>query len=281
MNSVIDNAIHSVKKKISIHPTKPNFVDTWRHSYDWTPIDAEGIGDALPHVVTSVWSPIVWKSDHREQAAFKSADYGALDCDGTYPLDQACKDWCDTNSLIITTKSDTPSSRRYRIIFPWASRITDVDLFVYNQSLLVDRYEFDAQCIDGARLYWPGKEVIQLVDDGLDQPVEALPEDYSRIDDRAINTLVKYRSMGEAGIFPTNISGWLRGQGVEGQRNTNCYLCGKYLTFWGMEEDQIIKLVSGSKLPLDSYKSLREAGNAVRSGIRKAKKIEEIQTNKS
>ncbi len=281
---MLSNATNSVNKipiGISLHPTKPNFVDAWRHAYDWSWFAVSGL-ETLGRLVTrSVWSPIHWKTDKREGCGFVHADFGALDCDGTYPLEQACKDWCDTNSIIVTTKSDTPQSRRYRIIFPWSQRITNIDLFMYNQSLLVERYNFDIQCTDGARLYWPGKDVVQIVSDGEPQPIQPLPEDYSRIEEKDAATMARYAAMSDAGVFPHKVGIWLKGYEVEGERNTSCYLTGKYLTFWGMDPEKIIALVLKSQLPLQSYKSLREAEDAVRNGIRKAKKIQEVQAYKS
>lgn len=270
---MIDNAIPSVKG-ISFHSGNIAGYDASKFYEQWQWHSPCSLLDAAILATTKAWSPINWRTDRRLQSDFICADYGALDCDGTYPLEQACLDWSDTISIILTTKSDTSESRRYRILFPWEMRISNLDQFTFNQGLLIDRYDFDAQCADGARFYWPGKEVIQIVEEGYLQPVKEIVEGYSTIEERAAETMRKYEALGDAHIFPPQIKMWLKGQNVDGQRDSSCYYVGKYLTFWGMPENEIIALILSSKLPLNNPRSLKEAERAGKSGIKKAKKIQ-------
>ncbi len=259
--------------EISIHPAQPDFKSAWKYRSNWQSSHIYAVENLVQHVTTKSWSPIIWKEGQRKTPNFLYSDWGALDCDGTYPIEQACKDWCDTTSLIVTTKSDRPESRRYRVIFPWEKRIEDVNQYIFNTDKLVSCYDMDPSGTDGGRWFWPGMNVVQLVPEGMSQPVLKVPAGHSSIAEKEKKAAKKYANLGASNIFPQNIKMWLAGNYVDGERNTHCYRVGKYLTFWGMCEAEVLDLILRSKLPLDNKYSMGEAEHAAKNGIRKAKKI--------
>lgn len=268
-------SVNEIPSGIGVHPILPDLVSQWKHTRDWRWITATAAEDITRYGTKYCWSPCHWKDSQRAQSNFLHADWGALDVDGTYDIDQACKDWCDTTSVIMTTKSDRPDSRRFRIIFQWERRISSVDEYIFNTDYLVRKYDSDDQATDGARFFWPGREIVQVVGDGYKQPVLNLPKGYSSIAAKEIATMTRYKNLGYHQIFPQHMKSWLQGIDVENERNNSCYKIGKYLTFWGMPQEKILEVVLNSRLPLNNPWSKREAERAVKSGIRKARKIQQ------
>lgn len=275
------NGVNEILPGVSFHPTQPDLINGWRHTRDWRWRGIDNISDLAKWATKWCWSPIKWKDGYRCQDDFVLSDWSALDIDGDYDLAQACKDWCDTISIIMTTKSDSPIERRFRIFFMWEKRITSLDDYIFNSDLLARKYRSDDQTTDGARFFWPGKEIIQIVQEGFKQPVLSMPENYMSIAEKERRTLMKYVSMGGSGIFPQNIKAWLKGINVDGKRNNYCYSAAKYLNYWGMPHEKIEDMIISSNLPLKNYHSLREAKNAIRRGIKKAEKIKNISITKT
>src|SRR4051812_9848033 len=105
--------------RISFHPETPDFISDWKYASGWREFPCPTI-DTLARWLTqkSVCGSVL-RLGIRSRDHFVSADWGALDCDGGYLLEQACNDWCDSVSIIGHTKRSTPEFPRFRIFFMW------------------------------------------------------------------------------------------------------------------------------------------------------------------
>lgn len=274
----MDTSTMLVNRKISIHPTKPDLKDASRHAYKWRSLSDLNIKNISELTTQWCWSGIEWFQGHRLSENFVRADWGALDFDGSYPLEQACRDWCDTTSIIMTTKSDTPACRRFRVMFLFERTITEMSQYKANIDALVAKYDSDPQANCGARMFWPGKQIVQVTESGFLQPVlNVFEKEHGKMELQARR---KYMLMGTKDIFPRNIFRLLKGEGeIDGNRNNLCHKVSKYLYWYGLSEEKIIELICKSELPLKNPYSLKEAEHAARSGIKRAKRINENAKN--
>lgn len=270
----------TVKRKISFHPEIPDFVNAWKHTSKWKSFDSPPIKTLAKWATKRCWSGIDWIGGYRETNNFLRADWGALDFDGSYSLEQACKDWCDTTSIIMTTKSDSPKERRFRVLFLYEKTITSCAQYVYNIETFIDKYNSDSNAIDGGRMFWPGREIVQIVEDGYLQPVLPVPPNYKSYNEKELICRKKYKRLGELDIFPHEIISWFKGNDVEGKRNKLCHRISKYLFWWGMKENKIMELILASDVPRKNYSSQREALHAAERGIRRAKDIDKEEEEK-
>ena len=262
---------------LSFHRTPQTFSNACDYAFGWESVDLACF-DRLSSAATKLaWSPIEWKDGRRDHEYFKRARLGALDFDDKTQaeMDQICREWCDTKSLIMTTKSDEPNFRCFRLLFLFEREITNLDEYLFNIDWLIECYDADSNASSGSRFFWSGRNVVAKNEGDFLQPVRPLPANYTPIAFRAERALKRYRGLGKAKIFPLNIRNWLRGINVDNSRNTNCYYAAKYLTYWGMPPEEIKQTILKSKLPLQNSFSLREAEGAISRGIRKAKKVEE------
>lgn len=122
--------------------------------------------DDLIRVITSYcWSPFVFKGN-RKQENFLSTDFAVLDIDEGLTIEEAELIITNANfmSLCVPTTSHTPDNHRFRIIFPLARTITNVEVFKATMEDLREVFPMaDASCVgDFARLYFSG-----TLDDGF------------------------------------------------------------------------------------------------------------------
>jgi hypothetical protein len=101
-------------------------------------------------------------------------------------LSEAIRTWQDSAHVIGTTKSHqvskngAPPCDRFRVAVPWSSRITDIKTYRYNMLQVSKSYPCDSQCKDGARLYYPCKEIVSIATDGYKQEVLVPPDDFDK-----------------------------------------------------------------------------------------------------
>lgn len=123
----------------------------------------------LSKVITQrVWSPIVWTGGVRKKDNFLSSSLLALDSDsGTWSLADA-KDWVDSlgvAAIIGTTKSHQkvkgkePACDRFRVLIPTIATCNNLDDFEYTMRMYIESMGCDISCKDGARFYYPCKEI--------------------------------------------------------------------------------------------------------------------------
>jgi hypothetical protein len=145
---------------------------TSAHGFYPLPSDLKLLGAVI---LQRTWSPIVFKDNYRAKKNFLYSDFVGFDIDNVegepYLIKQAIRDFCDCELIIATTRSHqkekvsgdsvSPPTDRYRMIMRWAQRIEDVGLFEYNVKKILDANPaFDKSAKDGARLFFPSKEIV-------------------------------------------------------------------------------------------------------------------------
>jgi hypothetical protein len=233
--------------------------------------DLERLGRGISQYV---WSPCVWKDGRRLQDNFIGADWAALDFDsGEMTLAEAQSRFCDMMHIIGTTKSHqigkgghSPCDR-FRVLLRFDKRITDLRVYRWAMHRLLDAYpEADSACKDGARFFYPCKDIVQIETDGFREEVDFKVPDW-------FGQPPAYQMLREAGIIPTWTRQLLTGLIPEGQRNVTIYRMAKDLTFVGFSEDAIMGLIlncptyKGQAVSSLLHKKIVEA---VRGGSRKA-----------
>lgn len=271
------NTTNSVNEKIkfSWHPLKEDFESNHKYATGWQVLESD-INQVARTIASHSWCPGIFLNGHRSKSDFMSAHLGALDFDGTHDIDEISKIFCDTISIIGTTKRHTEQDHRFRVVFLWETPITCPEIYSYNIQKLTKKYDViaDSQAFEASHKFWSCKEIRQIVTDGYRQPVESIPPDFVTSNEREQQKFKYYKKLGAADLFPIEISRWLIGENVDGRRNVLCHRVAKYLYWWGMDEKTIVDLIVDSKLPREFYKSKREAANAARNGITRAKEIE-------
>ena len=142
----------------------------------------------LPEIIlTSAWSPIVWKNDYSLTDNFEFSDFLALDFDevGEQSLSQINDSLQDHKRIIATTRSHQKEKNgvicdRFRLIIPWSRRITCYKTYRYNYKKVLEKYPWaDKACFDGARFFFPSKDIVHIDRDSdytwdVVNPIEAL-----------------------------------------------------------------------------------------------------------
>ncbi len=123
-------------------------------------------------ITSKVWSPCVW-GGKRLKRNFISCHYLTLDFDEGFTLAQAEK-WLQTNNfagILGTSKSHqkdkvTPSGKvqpacdRFRLVVPFTKALTDLDEYEINMAAVMESLPCDPSCKDGARFFYPCKEIV-------------------------------------------------------------------------------------------------------------------------
>ena len=106
----------------------------------------------------------------------------ALDFDnGEYTLAQAINDFCDQVHIIGTTKShqiakgNAPACDRFRLVLRLTEPITDVMQYKATITPLVERHSADKASVDGARYFFPCKQIVSIVTEGYTVDPEPPP----------------------------------------------------------------------------------------------------------
>lgn len=214
--------------KYSIHPNVvqleqiranvKNYVNKYNDSFQEMETDFPGLCN---YVLKHVWAPSLFDGGRRLKASFQSSEVFALDFDTPgYSLAQAKLDWADSVHIIATSKSHglpkdgQPACDRFRIVSIWERPITDLKEFEFNITKLINNYNADPACKDGARYFFPCEKVVSFNADGYRQPVVDIPS-FSIV---AADHLKAYHQDGAAvggrNNFLISHGGKLRNEGV-------------------------------------------------------------------
>lgn len=210
--------------------------------------------------LTYTWSTAVFRDGYRLKDNFLWADFVGFDVDNKpgdhpYSLAQAVRDWCDSEVVIMTTKSHqkwkekNPPADRFRIITPWEKRITEIGLFEANyRHVLKGNPAFDKSCVDCSRQFFPGSEIVYANFDGYRQPVhEGLrspPPARENLD------LAAYRLSRGRAAYPAHIQAFIKlGKPFGGGRNPSVYVTARTMLEAGTEPQDIIDVLK--KSPFD------------------------------
>lgn len=113
-----------------------------------------------------VWSPMLFRSGIRNEEHFKAVLVCGLDFDSpSTTLSWALETFKEYAHIIGTTKSHQREKKgvvcdRFRVVLLFQEIITDLNLYKYNIALLTDKYKADKACKDGARFFFPCKEIV-------------------------------------------------------------------------------------------------------------------------
>lgn len=266
---------------VSLHPTKADFSQPQQYYKDWKWEKVKNLARVAEIATTAVWSDSIWYQGRRKEDNWRVSYFCVLDVDSGYSLSQAIKELCDTNHVIGTTKSHGIKGDRFRIILPWSKSVRNLDIYRYSLEKLIQNYDADPSGVDGARFFWPCKEIVSIVEDAeyLTDTIE-LPEHYQPALAKQIQAAVTYKNYGELKVLPPWIRHVLTTGVPEGQRNTYVYSIAKNMTYFGMTEEEIKAMIIGSKVPLPTAPE-REIDLAIKSGAKKARKIMDIQNQRS
>lgn len=179
------------------------------------------------------WSPVVFKGGYRLEKNFLYSDWAVLDYDdGMSTVDEAIERFCDCVHIIGTTKSHTPEHHRFRVCIPWMERIETIAKFRFNQNEFIKDYDTDAQCKDGARFYYPCKEVVSFNAEGYRVTVKEPPKEPPK-------KAYKHSKTG----FSSAVTFFMKNPINEGIRNTQIYQVSKDLFRIGLDKQVVFQII--------------------------------------
>lgn len=159
---------------LSWHPTHPGNDKSKKDQYGWgfRVANTDDIRRQANGMTTHTWSPNIYREGTRRESHWISSDWIALDFDaGELSLAAAVKAFCDVRHVISTTmnhqkaKEDgTPAGDRFRVAL-CIKRIDNLAIYRNNLRIMVDRYGADVKCKDGARFFFPSREIISVNDE--------------------------------------------------------------------------------------------------------------------
>lgn len=115
------------------------------------------------------WSPVTWANGIRQKAKFLRADFVSLDIDSGSPSIEECIRRVrqrDLFAVIGTTKSHQiekgghAACDRYRLVLKWEVPIHDIQVYEANTKSVIQEWNADPACNDGARFFFPCKEIV-------------------------------------------------------------------------------------------------------------------------
>ena len=228
--------------------------------------------DQLSMIMSScVWSPVVWHAGCRDKKNFLSCEVLGLDFDdGAWTLDDA-KTWVtdlNLSAIIGTTKSHqkekttaagkvSPACDRFRIVVPFAEKCTDIDLYEANMRVLLREIPADVSCSDGARFFYPCREITwvnrggegYVLDESLKQREIESRQEWAK-------AVISCR---ETGLLPSWILSAVNFGVVEGGRHTMCYRIGANLSLMGYSVPEIISLIAQGPLAVIGRQDIERA----------------------
>ncbi len=141
------------------------------------------------------------------------------------------------------------------MLIPWGHRITDKEKYRYNMKVIAKHYPIDAACKDGARFFFPCKEIVSLAEDGYAQEVLHAEHAESR----------QYSY--EPGFIPQWTRAKLLNVVPEGERTTIFHLVAKDLIRAGYKPEHILQLIVKSPTYKGevSYHALTKLQQAIKS----------------
>jgi hypothetical protein len=144
-------------------------------------LDDEYSFDYISKALTKyVWSPIKFDGGIRLEKHFLGTIFCALDFDSpATTLEWALVTFKDHTHIIGTTKSHQKEKNgitcdRFRVVLMFEDLVTDLHLYKYNMEKMILKHKADRACKDGARFFYPCKEIVSI-QNGVLVKVEPLP----------------------------------------------------------------------------------------------------------
>lgn len=234
-----------------------------------------------------MWTPAVFRDGYRKEENFLYADFLSLDFDDPkLPLEFALDCFGHYSHIIGTTKSHRKEKNdvvcdRYRVVIPFEKRITSLDVYRANmEQVLLDHFDADPSCKDGARFYFPCVEIFSVREDGIMYEMhENLRSSQSFYKESRKKTFRAHKKMGS---LPQDVLRDLTHPIPSGQRNQRLFQLAKDLSRLGFTQDQIIGVMY--KTPtylLHEDKSFHKELNSVVESALKSIRREYEQANRT
>jgi len=198
----------------------------------------------IPGIERFAWSPCVWRGGRRLKSHFIESYFCVLDFDdGLWTVANAIE-FLETNNLagIVGTtrshkieKNGKPAVDRFRLVIPWKNPITDLATYEQNMKRVIASLGVkvaDRACSDGARFFWPCKEVIHY------RPGAKLGWLPFKAATPSKRQQVAIRRDKDARLVPTWMRKVLENGIVEGTRNQTAYVFSKRLRERGFTQSE-------------------------------------------
>lgn len=228
-------------------------------------------------IMKYVWSPIVWRNGERLRKNFISCDYLVLDFDsGATALE--IRDWCrklDLAYFIGATKShgiakdEKPPCDRFRLVIPAKGSAESHFQLTQNIAYLKSLLPIDSQCKDGARYFYPCREVLFS---GPGKQWSWRP--YRPPSEKAIEYK---RSFSSARLLSNYAKRLINKPITHGERNCTFFKIGAEFTRCGYSEADIIALADDVEYELSGDFSKEERNECIRNGIKDEEEQREIR----
>lgn len=227
---------------ISYHPKKTG--DAWVFARDFKVANTSDVERIARGISSHVWSPCIWTDGVRKEANFVESHWCVLDFDsGEMSLKEAENIFCDMVHVIGTTKShqvqkgDTPACDRFRVLLAFEQPITVLRDYRYTMQAVLNRYPADQSPKDGARFFFPCKDIVSVSTDGYREAVLPAPEHFER------PNLKRFEAYQKAGVIPPKARAALTNIVPPGVRNTTWYGIAKDLFRTGLDKDRVMSLI--------------------------------------
>lgn len=149
--------------------------------------DSEDIKIISRIICKKTWSPCLFKDGKRTERNFVAANFAALDFDSPEtPLADIHRRICDMTHILGTTKSHQKEKNgvicdRFRLLLKFEKPIENIFTYRKTMKKLIDHYGSDKACVDGARFFWPCKEILSIEECGYLQEVYDSSQDENKI----------------------------------------------------------------------------------------------------
>ena len=215
-------------------------------------------------IVTRPWSPSRYDNGHRHESNFLGSRVVALDFDEGQTLTWAVEKFARLKHIITTTKSHgiakgkKPPCDRFRVVLFLPHLYSHLPLYKSMLAAYVELLGADEQVKDGARFFWPSKDIISIKE-GFSCPElrqkKQVPKTAPATTQPVERTTRTHTHIAESRGDPTTKSGcraWKSGAGFqEGIRNRSCFqaACDLFEAAWdeGKVRDWLVSV--GTSLP--------------------------------
>lgn len=206
-------------------------------------------------MLSCAWSPSVFKEGCRKESNFLYSYCAGLDFDdGKMTVTKAIMEFHMYNNIIGVTKSHKVDKGgvacdRFRVVLFWDKKITDLKEFKYNMKLIAAQYPIDKKATDGARFFYPCKEIININKTGAAWAVKEAPADYLKpmTKEELIKNLLYYQ--GKKKLPPIVHNFLTKGEVIKQGRNYSCFIVACQLFTLGYLKEEIVKMIE--KAPFD------------------------------
>jgi len=262
----------------------------WRYPWSDDPTDWF-VGELSPRqcsleamaqaIVSQPWSPGRFEFGHRHESNFIGSSIIALDFDEGKTLDWAIAKFARLRHIIATTKSHgiekgkKPPCDRFRVVLFLPYCYTFLPLYKSTMAAYVELLGADEQVKDGARFFWPSRDIIS-VRDGFTCPELRSKKAKPKSAEQAVAPVIRKWEPEEKRFDrrdPTTRLGcraWASGAGYqEGIRNRSCFQAACDLFEAGWSEGDVAAWIHkiGTSLDCDEVSATIRSARKKKEGM--------------